>query len=213
MKAPGSPTQPQQRRRSSQPEPLNLGNLSHTSIERLRQLWSLHMGRSPPPNQRRVLVRELAWRTQARDGGGFDHRTQRLLSAAMRDAARACADRRKLASVAEAADCATVSRAPGLPSAALRVPQSVPVAPAPRRRVKAGKAPDFAPGTRLVRSWRNQRHEVFVTGTGQYRYGEKVFASLSEVARAITGAHWSGPRFFGITTRTGKPRRSEARDG
>ena len=52
-------------------------------------------------------------------------------------------------------------------------------------------------GTRLVRSWNGTTYSVLVTADG-FMLGERRFASLSHVARAITGAHWSGPRFFGV---------------
>ncbi|MBZ0216630.1 MAG: DUF2924 domain-containing protein [Fimbriimonadaceae bacterium] len=53
------------------------------------------------------------------------------------------------------------------------------------------------PGTRLVREWNGIPHQVDVTDDG-YIWSGKCFASLSAVAKAITGAHWSGPRFFGV---------------
>ena len=52
-------------------------------------------------------------------------------------------------------------------------------------------------GTRLYRSWQGITHEVLVLDQGYSRKGT-TYASLSEVARAITGTRWSGPRFFGI---------------
>ncbi|HZH27421.1 MAG TPA: DUF2924 domain-containing protein [Azospirillaceae bacterium] len=53
------------------------------------------------------------------------------------------------------------------------------------------------PGTRLLREWQGVTHEVVVVETG-VRYRGRTWRSLSEVARAITGARWSGPRFFGL---------------
>ncbi len=54
-------------------------------------------------------------------------------------------------------------------------------------------------GTTLVRTWRGHHHEVTVLEDGKrFRYRETEFASLSEIAREITGARWSGPRFFGL---------------
>ena len=53
------------------------------------------------------------------------------------------------------------------------------------------------PGTLLVREWKGERHEVTVTRDG-YEYRGRPFRSLSAVARAITGAQWNGPRFFGL---------------
>jgi hypothetical protein len=54
-------------------------------------------------------------------------------------------------------------------------------------------------GTRLYREWRGVSHEVLITDGG-CRWREKDYQSLSQVARAITGTRWSGPRFFGLTT-------------
>ncbi len=53
------------------------------------------------------------------------------------------------------------------------------------------------PGTRLLREWQGVTHEVIVEDTG-VRYRGAVWPSLSAVAREITGARWSGPRFFGL---------------
>jgi hypothetical protein len=67
--------------------------------------------------------------------------------------------------------------------------------------VTAGKplaAPTIVkPGTRLLREWQGTTHEVIVLDNG-VRYQGKTWRSLSEVARDITGARWSGPRFFGL---------------
>ncbi len=54
-------------------------------------------------------------------------------------------------------------------------------------------------GTTLVRTWHGHRHEVRVLDNGKrFRYRDTEYASLSEIAREITGARWSGPRFFGL---------------
>jgi hypothetical protein len=53
------------------------------------------------------------------------------------------------------------------------------------------------PGTRLVRSWNGETFSVLVTDDG-YRFKDQTFRSLSSIAQAITGAKWSGPRFFGL---------------
>ena len=53
------------------------------------------------------------------------------------------------------------------------------------------------PGTRQVRGWGGVSHEVTVIDSG-FAYRGKAYRSLSEIAQLITGAHWSGPRFFGI---------------
>jgi hypothetical protein len=53
------------------------------------------------------------------------------------------------------------------------------------------------PGSRLIREWHGISHTVDVTEAG-FVYYDRRYCSLSEVARAITGARWSGPRFFGL---------------
>ena len=53
------------------------------------------------------------------------------------------------------------------------------------------------PGARLVREWHGRTHTVIVTENG-FEYAGEVFPSLTKIAHAITGAHWSGPRFFDL---------------
>ena len=60
----------------------------------------------------------------------------------------------------------------------------------------------IAPGTRLIRQWRAQRHEVTVLEKG-YAYRGGRYTSLSAIARLISGTHCSGPRFFGLTCKSG----------
>ena len=52
-------------------------------------------------------------------------------------------------------------------------------------------------GTRLVRTWRGEVHEVSVTDSGYVYRPQVVFESLPRIAREITGTQWSGPLFFG----------------
>lgn len=52
-------------------------------------------------------------------------------------------------------------------------------------------------GARLVREWNGIAHTVDIV-EGGFRYRDKNYASLTAIAKEITGAHWSGPRFFGI---------------
>lgn len=52
-------------------------------------------------------------------------------------------------------------------------------------------------GARLVREWRGVTHSVLVHHDG-FEWRGKRYGSLTIIAQAITGAHWSGPRFFGL---------------
>ena len=67
--------------------------------------------------------------------------------------------------------------------------------PAPPISLKAG--------TRLVREWRGVTHTVLVHADG-FEWNGRRYRSLTSVAREITGAHWSGPRFFGLRKRAGR---------
>lgn len=55
-------------------------------------------------------------------------------------------------------------------------------------------------GTRLVREWNGRTISVDVQGES-YIWNDKHYGSLSEIARAVTGTRWSGPRFFGVASR------------
>ncbi|PHQ59066.1 MAG: hypothetical protein COC03_06850 [Robiginitomaculum sp.] len=54
-------------------------------------------------------------------------------------------------------------------------------------------------GSRLIRNWNGKTYTVCVIEDG-FVYNDKVWPSLSSIARHITGAHWSGPRFFSTRT-------------
>ena len=62
-------------------------------------------------------------------------------------------------------------------------------------------APDpgvcLKPGARLVREWHGRTHTVTVTEDG-FDYAGTSYPSLTKIAKKITGARWSGPRFFGL---------------
>ena len=55
-------------------------------------------------------------------------------------------------------------------------------------------------GATLVRQWRGFTHTVLVREDG-FEYEGRRYRSLTVIAEQITGAHWSGPRFFGLGKR------------
>lgn len=83
-----------------------------------------------------------------------------------------------------------VKAASGKPNGRLELPQ----------RIK--------PGSELVRTWKGKTYRITVLAEG-FSYGGKTFSSLSEIAFAITGTKWNGPRFFGLRSATPQ----EAGDG
>ncbi len=68
------------------------------------------------------------------------------------------------------------------------------------------------PGAKLVREWRGRTHTVVVTEDGFEWRGSR-WRSLSAIAREITGAHWSGPRFFGLNETARQRIGTEAEEG
>lgn len=59
------------------------------------------------------------------------------------------------------------------------------------------KSSEVADGTIFVREWNGVIHRVEAVD-GKYMWSAKIYNSLSEIARVITGTRWSGPRFFGV---------------
>lgn len=62
------------------------------------------------------------------------------------------------------------------------------------------------PGTRFVRIWNERRYEVIATENG-FEYDNRIFNSLSAIAREITGTRWNGRLFFGLS---GKKQKGES---
>ena len=58
-------------------------------------------------------------------------------------------------------------------------------------------SPALKPGGRLIREWNGVTHVVDIVDGG-FLWKGRIYASLSPIARDITGARWSGPRFFGL---------------
>jgi hypothetical protein len=91
--------------------------------------------------------------------------------------------------------------------------------PATRRRLERMHSGDsqrdvptsnfrLQPGSRLMREWNGETHVIDVLADG-FEWNGGQYGSLSAVARAITGARWSGPRFFGLRNAARSPSRDE----
>ncbi|MBX3315772.1 MAG: DUF2924 domain-containing protein [Phycisphaeraceae bacterium] len=160
--------------RTSASRPLvDLARLDSHGHAELLGLWRAYGGEGKPP-QRRFMIREVAFRAQAHVYGDFDPVTRRLLKVAMRDA---FVDR-PASSASPDPDART--RRPTAPTVSAALPS----------------------GSRLVRQWRGRTYEVTVVENGKaYVYNGTTYRSLSRVASVITGSTWSGPKFFGISSR------------
>jgi Protein of unknown function (DUF2924) len=79
---------------------------------------------------------------------------------------------------------------------------------------RVGPAPSLSlkPGARLVREWGGRTHTVTVMEDG-FKYAGENYSSLTKIAKKITGAHWSGPRFFGLLAARAERPSNGGRDG
>ncbi len=60
------------------------------------------------------------------------------------------------------------------------------------------QAPSLKPGSRLIRAWRGETHEVTVSPDGRFAWQGRRYCSLSNIASSITGTRRNGPAFFGL---------------
>lgn len=75
--------------------------------------------------------------------------------------------------------------------------------------IAASAALNIKPGSLLVREWNGRLCRVMALDVG-FAWEGRIYRSLSEVARAITGARWNGRRFFGVDKPRGGTREPEA---
>lgn len=159
-----------------------IGKLALLPREELAIRWRAVFASTPPRGVKRGLLElGIAWQLQVRQFGALSPATKRQMQKLI--AARR-AERLRLAEGGSVAG-ASISQARGGQTLAARPAASV----------------SLSPGTRLVREWHGRSHHVDVTEDG-FVFEGKTHASLSAIARQITGAHWSGPRFFGLKVRS-----------
>ena len=185
-------------------EVAGLGSLSR---EDLAARWAKSFGSAPPVGVRRdLLERAVAWHLQAGRCGGFSAETRRLLKAAMASAeARAAGravDRYGDERIVVADRAATGDEQQGDEadnSGSIPGPLASDAAPASssKGRQQRQRRTVRPPGARLLREWNGQTHVIDAI-KGGYVFEAKVYPSLTAIAGKITGAHWSGPRFFGL---------------
>lgn len=162
--------------------------LGDFSREQLIERWSTIYGSAPPKGIRHdLMVRAIAWHLQAKRLGGFSAETRRLLRSAISRVENEMVARS--GSQDMASDTRNNSRVPAEQADCVDANTAVTSSPRQRRRV--------APGARLMREWNGRTHVVDVIESG-FVFEAKVYSSLTAIAGKITGAHWSGPRFFGL---------------
>jgi len=150
--------------------------LQRMTVAELREEWRRVMGEEPRSYNKAWLWRRLAWAIQAKEFGGLSARAQQRLQ--------------ELSVHAEAWMPLGKRAFTGLASNPLAAPLS------PRRP---------SPGSVLTRRYKGRTIAVTVR-EGGFEYEGNIFASLTAVAKAVTGgSHQSGNAFFGLV-RTGQAR-------
>jgi len=146
-----------------------VATLQRLSVGQLRQRFAELFGETTKASNRTWLVKRLAWRLQALAEGDLSERARRRAAELARDAdLRLNPPRRQ-----------TITAPPPEPG-------SVPTPIDPRLP---------PPGTILARPYKGQLVQVHVLTDG-FAYAGRVYASLSAVAKAITGSHTNGYLFF-----------------
>lgn len=92
----------------------------------------------------------------------------------------------------------------GLPSASRRELARLSKQMADTGEIDVSSALRLKPGTKLVRKWHGCTYQVLVLDEG-FQFEDRHYRSLTPIAHKITGAAWSGPRFFGLTKTNDRP--------
>jgi hypothetical protein len=147
-----------------------VATLERLSVGQLRQRFAELFGETTKASNRIWLIKRIVWRMQALAEGDLSERARRRAAELARDA--------------------DLRLNPPQGKATTRAPSSEPIsAPAPIDQ----RLPP--PGTILTRPYKGQLVQVQVITEG-VAYGGRVYASLSAVAKAITGSHTNGFLFF-----------------
>ena len=141
------------------------------TVGELRTRFMELFGEPSRSRHKEHLVRRIAWRLQAQREGDLTERARRRAAELVREADLRLGEPRRAKAKA--------------------------VVPTPARL----HAPDKRlpmPGTILVRQYAGQTLQVQVLERG-FEYDGQIYNSLTAVAKRITGRHWNGYHFFGLS--------------
>lgn len=153
-----------------------IAELRDLPVARLRERYAQAFGEPTNSGNRQWLFRRVAWRIQSLAEGDLSERARRRATELARDV-----------DVRVRPPAADADRQDG--------PRLLTVT---GQIASSGSARLPAPGTVLRRMFKGVEHEVTVLAQG-FEYQGKRYRSLSAVATAVTGSHWNGFLFFGLT--------------
>ena len=155
----------------------NLDQLSEHSLPTLQTIWKALHPRKKSPHLKSLLIREIAYHMQSKQQGDLDQQSLSTLQAAKANYLRA-----------QTAN----SNLPEDKNTKITMPKA---------------ANRLADGTVLKRQFNGRIYEITVMirdNKQRFLFNQHEYKSLSKIAKEITAAHWSGPRFFGLTKLKGK---------
>ena len=146
-----------------------VAELREMTVAQLRDRHAEVSGATARSPHKEHLVRRIAWWLQALAEGGLSHRARQRAEEL-------------------AGDADLLARRPQSPAASTAGTTAMPY--------RDPRLPP--PGTLLVRCYRRQTLQVKVLARG-FEYDDRIYRSLTAVARQITGKHWNGCHFFGLS--------------
>lgn len=152
----------------------HINQLRHLTTTQLQLKYQELFGQPSHSNHKDYLFRRVAWRLQALAEGGLSERARQYA--------------REIATHADLRLCT--------PKKPIETPPAVRVANASRQLDP--RVPP--PGTQLIKRYKDETLTVTVLEDG-YQYGERVYKSLSAIARQVTGTQWNGYVFFSLGSR------------
>ena len=167
----------------------DLAALSHLTVGQLRQRYADIFGEPTKSANKTWLVKRIAWRLQANAQGDLSERARQRAALLANDADLRLSPPKPR----------TVPIPNGDAAASIRPTTPEPAPLIPDRRLPL-------PGGILSRPYKGQQLQVTILQSG-FAYQGKVFASLSAVAKAITGSHCSGYLFFRLVTKRARHER------
>jgi hypothetical protein len=169
---------------NSTPAISDLAAIEQLDRQALIDCWTKLIGKPPPKYTSVSLMRRaIAFETQAKAHGGHSTLVRRALRTASKQSSAS------MKATGEKDTGIGINRADGITITNQKG--------AAAKTNKSKRAPTLLKtGTRLVREWNGRAYQVEVIENGFLMDG-KHYRSLSAIAKRITSAHWSGPRFFG----------------